>query len=841
MKPSIAGGLLLVLGCLSAVDLPAADLVVLTPKTWEEFSPAGKEVDCIYGDLVLRNDKLIAVIANPIPGRNANMTVKDVGGCIIDLSVLQPQSDQLSAYYPGGKQMAWRVGKPITDIRDASSVHITLRAEASADQPAAELTYTLKEGSPYILVETIYINQGSKALEIPLVDDVRADTTFEKTPNGEAALFWAYDPWFGQAYGIVPEGVGLQSTSTGNASTVRYPKDGKSTVALAAGEKLRLARHIFPGKNLFDIRAIANDLAGVEQQAYSLLIRDTAGTAVADAQVLIQRDGDTTKPGVAGRTDDKGRLKFQLPAGTYSAQVRPFGLDILNIVLKAGDLTLEVPAAGRVTANITDEKHGPIPCKVEFRGRDDTKDPYFGPQSGEHALHNLYYSHDGVFSQILPPGKYDVIVSHGPEYDAVFLPLEIRYGQATPLTAVLKRTVKTDGWISADFHNHASPSGDNTSSQYGRVLNLLCEQIEFAPCTEHNRVTTYAPHLERLQVAHLMGTCTGIEMTGSPLPLNHQNAFPLVHKPRTQDGGGPLSDVSPEAQIARLALWDNRSEKLVQQNHPDLGRLFYDKDGDGKPDGGFATSLPFMDVIEAHPLQSIFEPARIQVKGQPENNRILNWLQLLNQGYRIPGTVCTDAHYNFHGSGFLRIYLRSPTDDPAKVKTLDVVHAAEKGNIVMTNGPFLEVSADIPGGLPRTQAISGDEMTASSGKVDLQIRVQCPNWCDINRVQVAVNGRMPKELNFTRESHPEMFGSGVIKFDRKIPVELASDAHLIVIAAGEKLKIGPVMGPDHGKQMPIAVSNPIYVDVDGGGFKPNADTLGAPLPVGIVKEGAVAK
>ena len=243
-----------------------------------------------------------------------------------------------------------------------------------------------------------------------------------------------------------------------------------------------------------------------------------------------------------------------------------------------------------------------------------------------------------------------------------------------------------------DFHNHSSPSGDNTSSQFGRVLNLLCEHIEYAPCTEHNRVTTYAPHLERLKASHLMGTCTGIEMTGSPLPLNHQNAFPMVFTPRTQDGGGPLSDVSPEAQIARLALWDNRSEKLVQQNHPDLGRLFFDKDGDGKPDGGFAASLPFMDVIEVHPLQTIFEPALVEVRGKPENNRVLNWLQLLNQGYRIPGTVCTDAHYNFHGSGFLRIYLQSSTDHPADVKTLDVVHAAEKGHIVMTNGPFLEVS-----------------------------------------------------------------------------------------------------------------------------------------------------
>jgi hypothetical protein len=31
--------------------------------------------------------------------------------------------------------------------------------------------------------------------------------------------------------------------------------------------------------------------------------------------------------------------------------------------------------------------------------------------------------------------------------------------------------------------------------------------------------------------------------------------------------------------------------------------------------------------------------------------------------------------------------------------------------------------------------------------------------------------------------------------------------------------------------MPFAVSNPIFVDVDGGGFKPNGDDLGVPFPV----------
>ena len=39
-----------------------------------------------------------------------------------------------------------------------------------------------------------------------------------------------------------------------------------------------------------------------------------------------------------------------------------------------------------------------------------------------------------------------------------------------------------------------------------------------------------------------------------------------------------------------------------------------------------------------------------------------------------------------------------------------------------------------------------------------------------------------------------------------------------------------VMGQRFGTRPPIAVSNPIFVDVDGNGFQPNGDELGLPLP-----------
>ncbi len=102
----------------------------------------------------------------------------------------------------------------------------------------------------------------------------------------------------------------------------------------------------------------------------------------------------------------------------------------------------------------------------------------------------------------------------------------------------------------------------------------------------------------------------------------------------------------------------------MQQNHPDIGHLFYDRDGDGKPDAGYSKVFPHLDCIEIHPPQTIFEGPLLGGAGRATNNNdMFNWLQLINQGHRIAGVVNTDAHYNFHGSGFLRIYVQSPHDD----------------------------------------------------------------------------------------------------------------------------------------------------------------------------------
>lgn len=110
------------------------------------------------------------------------------------------------------------------------------------------------------------------------------------------------------------------------------------------------------------------------------------------------------------------------------------------------------------------------------------------------------------------------------------------------------------------------------------------------------------------------------------------------------------------------------------------------------------------------------------------------------------------------------------------------------------------------------------------------MRVQCPNWFDVDRIQVLLNGLAAEELNFRRREHPAKFSQQSVRFDQKIPIQLDVDSHMIVVAVGEDSVLGSVMGPDHEQDRPIAVSNPIFIDVHGDGFKSNGDMLGLEVP-----------
>ncbi|MBM79683.1 MAG: hypothetical protein CMJ78_03695 [Planctomycetaceae bacterium] len=832
---------------LSNAKEPAGTVEVakLTVENWDELAPEGKEVDAIYGDYVLRNDHVVAVIARPVATRNANMTVRSVGGALIDLTTRENQSDQLSAYYPNTRSNPFRsaaiaaAGGERTSagiVTSPRSASVVVKAKGTDTLPEIRVKYSLNAKDRYLTVTSTYTNTSQKEIRVTLQDDIRADSGREdmvKSPNGTSNKFWFHDRFWNQAYVFQSTTHQIQSSSNSRTSLLKYADaDGKTRVSLPAGESIKVVRRIAPAANLPSALAAVNDS---KTSLVTMALKDEYKRPVPHARLHFTQGEKSLGSATA---DVNGRVQVNLAAGDYQVKFEAMGVEIggplsASVLEETSDQNFQFQLAGYgpggVTAKVTDENGDPIACKIEFKAKEGTPSPNFGPDTADYFVKNLAYVPKGELERQLPAGSYDVIISHGPEYDAVFTTVDVAPGKTANVDAVLKRSVDTSGWVSSDFHSHSSPSGDNTGSQFGRVLNLLAEHIEFAPCTEHNRVSSYEGHIKRLDASSQIRTVSGMELTGSPLRLNHQNVFPMKYTPHAQDGGGPVTDISPETQIERIALWDDRSQKVIQQNHPDIGWLFYDKDGNGTPDKGFERSFQHMDIIEIHPIANALRWVPNEtLPGRKGHNTVFNWMQLLNQGFQIYGVVNTDAHYNYHGSGGLRNWIQSSTDDPGKISIQEMVDASEQGRLIMSNGPFLEVEFSAKN---QKSVTSGQDLAASDGEVKIDVRVQCPNWFDIDHVFLYINGRKSKEHDFSRETTPARFGNGNVKFEQQLSVKLTKDAHIIVVAGGEKSTLGPVLGSFWGQYQPTALSNPVFVDVGGDGFKANGDTLDAALPV----------
>lgn len=870
-----------------ALRASAAELVTLDETNYTEFAPAGKEADAIHGDWVLRNDELIAVVAAPDDERDANMTVRNVGGSIIDLTQRDQPNDQLSCFYPGGG--AYQLGDTIEwrsddwGTAEGQTLAFAGKRRGRADSPLTiAVGYELREGEAFVCVATTLTNTGSEAVEINVSDGLRADGKgFKFGVDHEANLYWAYDQYWQQAYGLQPTGEASLKIDRGPKLGRRRPRQvayvekrrDETPVMLAAGESFTWSRRLFPARTNVRLQTLSHQFLGTPLAPVRIAITDGVRPIERASVRVIHATVHDGRPELVSigveQTGADGLVSLNLPLGEYTLRVNAEGHGSTKATYRVSDdqivpgeaiervaaggeedgLRVVLPKCAYSGATITDGNGQPIPAKVQIIGTGKTPLPNFGPDTAVHGVKNLQYTADGTFHCKLLPGSYRWIASYGPEHDAAYGEFTVAADETARIEARLERTVDTTGWLSSELHSHSSPSGDNTTSQRGRVLNLLAEHLEFCPCTEHQRIDVYDEHLEHFKAQDRMLTCPGMELTGSPLPLNHQNAFPLVHKPHEQDGGGPHTDPNPVVQIQRLAEWDDRSDKLVQTNHPDLAQMIGDRDQDGTPDGGFEKMFGFMDVLEVHPPELIFaslDPTESSNSGvgnggwDNRGNAIVNWLQMLNLGYRVTGVVNTDSHYNFHGSGWMRNWVRSATDDPAEASVEELVHEFEHGHVVMSNGPFMSVQATSPVA-DSANALPGDDLPAPTGKASVRVVVRCPNWMEVNRVQLFLNGRPVPEHNYTVRSHADWFSPGPDVFDREIELAVEEDTHVVVACCGEGRSVRSMYGGDEidqtwGRQMPVAVANPIFFDTngdaDGDGivFEPNGDPLGLPLP-----------
>jgi hypothetical protein len=788
----------------------------------ESELPKGKEADGIRGDFVLRSAEVEALISQNAHNRRANMSTfygEDgvTPGCLYDLTLRGSNNDQLIVYGPAGHgAVSYVQALPSGNKGEAAVLAVTTAGKNGGVFKSNE--YRLRDGENGLHIITTLRNETQQPQKVSLKADF---TRFEVTGKFEG-IEWvdAINPAHrcGYAVGLIKE--------TGNAK-------GGDSLELAPGAEVQ--RHRFfavgvsPAAAVGEVlKAQGKSLAKLEGQ-----LIDESGKGLGSGRFILRRG----KESLVAHADKDGRIALHVAAGSWEIEAADLGRPSVNkaVDLQAGSknpLIVQLAAASAVVFDISAEDGSSIPCKAHFEPLDPQAQKLdLGPKWRAHGCVDQYHSEKGQFSVALPPGAYRVVVVRGPEYDHLKKEITLKPGEKFNFKGSLKRSVNSKGWISADFHNHSTPSGDNVCDTDGRLINIAVEHLEFTPTTEHNRLYDWEPTIKALGLERFVKTVKGIELTGS---RQHFNAFPFEPDALLQDGGAPQWNDDPRITALTLRRWQGeRADRYIQFNHPDLSNMFLDRNSDGILDGGFVGVGGMIDASEVQngPGTGILTDAPFSItrgKGslaaKASASREFLWKQLLNQGLRITAVGVADAHSVYgNGVGCWRCYIPSQTDEPQEIDWAQLSPRVKAGNMVLSTGPFLEVST-------QNGKIAGDD-DRCTGSIKLKVRVQCSDWLDIDRVQVLVNSRPEPSLNFTRAKHPAMFGNGVVKFEQTLEVPLQQDAHLIVVAldedGDEKIGFGT---SDYAKMRPCAYNNPIYVDADGGGFKPNGDTLGYALP-----------
>jgi hypothetical protein len=802
----------------------AAEVFEVGPGLEKEL-PQGKEADGIRGDFVLRNDKISALVSQNAPLRRANMSTfygadGITPGCLFDLTLRGKPNDQLIYFGPAGQrgQVSW-----VRLVPGKAAVETVITAPKNNDVYERH-EYRVRDSDQGLWIISTVRNESNEPRKFTRRDEW---TRFTETGFADG-VHWAdaVDP----------------ADKTGYAYTqVTFPEikgakiiEGDS-IDLAPKQEVTWVRFLAVGRSPLEAWGIVQKFRGKKTGTVlgTILSEDGKPATTASVSIVDEKGGK-----IKAYPDAKGELKLELPGGDYRILMEDIGRDPVAEALSLGvgktvALVKKLPEASRIRFNITDETGRSIPCKAQFLAQEGTPTVNLGPAMRAHGCKDQWHSERGDFTVPLPQGSYRVVVTRGIEFSHHEQNVALQPGGMVEVKATLRRLVDSAGWVSADFHNHSTPSGDNICGTPDRICNIAAEHIEFAPTTEHNRIFDWRPTIEALGLANDIQTVIGMELTGSAA---HLNCFPLTPEPFTQDNGAPVYNLDARITALTLRGWQGeRPDRWVQINHPSLEFIYNDRNLDSQPDGGLIGITEMVNGMETENFvdfgllaDSPWKLTRAQgaVATKVSYVRQFIWRQLLNQGHRIAPVAVADAH-SVHGNGVggWRMYLPSKTDEPAKIDwTNDLAAQALKGHFTLTTGPFLQVgTAD--GKMP------GDDVQAN-GAVQLKVKVQCTDWIDIDRVQVLVNSRLEPTLNFTRKSHPQMFQDGAVKFDQTITVPLKSDAHVIVVALDEDSDLKTGYGTsDQARLRPMAYHTPIYVDADGGGFKANGDTLGFDIPV----------
>lgn len=799
-------------GRVRAEDLPAVASELVTWKA---------------GDFVLANDKIALVIEDagdsdlydPWGGRPVGLA-RVAGGRMIEpsnfgelflltgRSTIVTDSVSVIADGSGGGPAIIRARGKLYPLPFFESV-IGKFYRDSYEEVDAAIDYELAPGAEHVDVRYRYVAPEELAVSstlhalmytrrTPVFQPRRGfDEALQQAPYvaliDDRATSWAYVPGDGAIAGSLSVSGFVGATS----------QTGFTMAACAATERLH-AKIVIGGPGLDGVVGAVARTTGEAQRAITgTVTRDGAPQAGVRVHAL-DTDGNYL---TRATTDSSGAYALHVPANA-SVALTAFrrGDAMVTSPAGTGPVALALPPAGAIRVVATEDAT-PVPVRVQVLPTEGQAIPQAPEHFGEEAypggrLH-VEYAVKGEVAIDVPPGRWEVVVSRGYEYEIERATVEVTAGATVQVDAEMQRSVATPGVQCGDFHVHTWRSNDSGDPSMVKVAQAVADGVELPVRSEHEWIADFTQEITRLGVEPFATGIGSIELTSFEV-WGHMGVFPLTPDPAAVNAGAPRwqrfpTPDEPDVAIETLsppsvfdAVRARREAPLVIINHPRGGANYFDYVG-FDPATGLATAAADFDT--KFTLVEVFNDSGWQ---QNRDGNVEDWMGLLRAGRKVFAVGSSDSH-GIVGSpvGYPRTCITLGTDDPRGATPNLVRDQLAAGHAVVSGGVYVDAGIGAAG--------PGDTTTGAGSLMEVSVAVQAATWIDVTSIEVIVDGETEDTIPIMpTDADPR---NRIVRWRGQIPIQTRATGGFVVIAAYGTQPLEPV----HSGKIPFGVTQPIFV------------------------------
>jgi len=781
------------------------------------------------GDWVLENDEVIFVI-DALGGGGG---FAESGGNLIDAADAKAKKDEL------GQLFTYFGTFPRQGVYTSIDAHVEADGTGVVEARGKELydasidvvtQYRLAGADRAVLLRTTLTNRGTANVTgLGLGDAIQWGGT-EKLAPGKALGFKgpSKGPFIGGvgrfvSYGITSTEGEIEAISGGAWTDTEQAKN----IEIAAGASVTYERVFLVGERP-DVSSIIGELTKASDGELGVLeiaLTDAKGAPVkvpVGAKVVL---GTESAPDVMSivATKEGDVFSGEIPPGKWLVSYAPSasrraegsGAKTLATVTKDAKarVVLAVTEPHSMTLGPCEEQAGsgraPIPCKLTIEGVGGAANPDFGPAHVADLAKNVVWLRPGeTRTAPLATGRYRVTASRGPEYDLTTSEITVP-STSPPAPFVLRRVVATTSYVATDFHQHTILSADAPVATRDRVIANAAEGLEVAVASEHNHVADLAPIAKELGLTPFVVEITGDELTSdaSKKPFGHANVFPIAADTSKPRNGAPAVRDRLASDVFAESRGLPGGSHVLQINHPRSGKNGYFDLLGFDPKTGVGTGAGYdasFDAIEVWNGRVVAHRTKV----------LDDFFGLLRTSHVATPIADTDTH-GIVGEepGYPRTLVRVSSDvdldrwDDARTQDL-VKSIRETRDVVLTNGPFLQVTAN------GKTSIGGVAPAPTGSEVKIAITVTSAPWIVVERAEIRfVKAPSPQPITLTSKK----VATGALVAEGRASVLVKEDDAFLVIVSGTKAMRPVLSGNDDAEIAPWAMSGPIWIDTNGDG------------------------